>query len=231
VAWDGDEVVGQVLSVIQNGRAEVFEVSVRPAWRRRGLAHRLLSRALQALRERGIDVIRLHTVAEFRTRARELYGSLGFRVLKEFPRYPKPFALDNGEKWRKLKSPVHGGPVLFQRSEGIAMAHVPDATRPDPGALCLFLPGSFRLAYGGRTVHFPMRNAESLLTFLALRLEAHSRTRLAALCWGDVGDEQACLSLRVALSTLRKDRVRLLPEFRPESEGGSTSGSGDANSA
>ena len=92
VAWDGDQVAGQVLSVVENGRAAVFEVSVRPAWRRRGLARGLLSRALHTLRERGTDVIRLHTVAEFRTRARDLYGSLGFRVLKEFPRYRKSFS-------------------------------------------------------------------------------------------------------------------------------------------
>lgn len=90
VAWDGDQVVGQVLSVIENGRAEVFEVSVRPAWRQRGLARALLSRALRSLRERGVDIIRLHTVAEFRTRASELYGSVGFRILKEFRRYRKP---------------------------------------------------------------------------------------------------------------------------------------------
>ncbi len=91
VAWDGNLVAGQVLSVIEHGKAEVFEVSVRPAWRRRGLARALLSRALQTLRERGMDVIRLRTVAEFRTRARDLYSSVGFRVLKEFPRYRKPF--------------------------------------------------------------------------------------------------------------------------------------------
>jgi ribosomal protein S18 acetylase RimI-like enzyme len=62
---------------------------VRPAWRRRGLARALLSRALLALRERGIDVIRLRTVSEFRTRASDLYRSTGFHVLKEFPRYRK----------------------------------------------------------------------------------------------------------------------------------------------
>jgi len=33
--------------------------------------------------------VRLHTVAEFPTRARDLYASLGFRVLKESPRYRK----------------------------------------------------------------------------------------------------------------------------------------------
>jgi mycothiol synthase len=92
VAWEGDQVVGQVLSVVENGRAEVFEVSVRPAWRRRGLARALLSRALRRLRGRGIDEIRIGTVSEFRTRARDLYHSVGFRVVKEFPRYRKPMA-------------------------------------------------------------------------------------------------------------------------------------------
>jgi len=91
VAWDGDEVVGQVLAVIQRGRGEVFEVSVRPTWRRRGLARALLSDALCGLRDRGVDVIRLHTRADFPTRARDLYESLGFRVLKEFPRYRKRY--------------------------------------------------------------------------------------------------------------------------------------------
>ena len=91
VAWDGDEIAGQVLSVVENGRAEVFEVSVRPAWRRRGLGRALISRAVGSLRARGTDVIRLHTNADFRTRAKDMYHSVGFRVLKEFPRYRKPF--------------------------------------------------------------------------------------------------------------------------------------------
>jgi ribosomal protein S18 acetylase RimI-like enzyme len=89
VAWAGEEVVGQVLSIIERGRAEVFEVSVLPAWRRRGVARALLTRGLLALRQRGVEAIRLHTVAEFKTRARDLYQSLGFGVLKEFPRYRK----------------------------------------------------------------------------------------------------------------------------------------------
>ncbi len=92
VAWDGDEVAGQVLSLVEGGRAEVFEVSVRPAWRRRGLARALLLRALCTLRTRGVETIRLRTVAEFRTRAKDLYRSAGFHVVKEFPRYRKPLA-------------------------------------------------------------------------------------------------------------------------------------------
>lgn len=93
VAWDGHQIAGQVLSVIENGRAEVFEVSVRPAWRRRGLGRALVSHTVHSLRACGMDVIRLHTNANFRTRARDLYHSVGFRVLKEFPRYRKSLNL------------------------------------------------------------------------------------------------------------------------------------------
>jgi tRNA(Arg) A34 adenosine deaminase TadA len=67
----------------------MYDISVRPAWRRKGLARALLTRALWNLRQRGEQVIRLNTVAEFRTRAQDLYRSVGFRLLKEFPRYRK----------------------------------------------------------------------------------------------------------------------------------------------
>lgn len=96
VAWVGDQVVGQVLSVIERGRAEVFEVSVRPAWRRRGLGRALLGHGLQAIHERGITEARLHTRDDFRTRAIDLYLEVGFRIVKEFPRYRKP--LDEGPR-------------------------------------------------------------------------------------------------------------------------------------
>ncbi|MBP9502368.1 MAG: GNAT family N-acetyltransferase [Candidatus Promineofilum sp.] len=89
VAWAGDEVVGQVIPKIERGRAEIYEVSVRPGWRRGGVARALLSAALLGLGAREVEVVRLHTNAEFRTRAVDLYESLGFRVLKEFPRYRK----------------------------------------------------------------------------------------------------------------------------------------------
>lgn len=91
IAWDGDLIAGQVIPILKGEVADISELSVRPAWRRRGLARALLIRALHLLRERGAQVIRLGTVAEFRTRARDLYTGVGFRVLKEFPRYRKPF--------------------------------------------------------------------------------------------------------------------------------------------
>lgn len=90
VAWDGDQVAGQVLSRLRKVGAEVFEVSVRPAYRRKGLARALLLQALETLRLRGIEDIRLHTVAEFRTRACDLYTSVGFRTIRLNPRYRKP---------------------------------------------------------------------------------------------------------------------------------------------
>ncbi len=89
VAWDGDEPAGQVIPLIERGRAEIYEVSVRPAHRRRGLARALLARQLDELRARGVAVVRLHTMAEFPTQAVRLYESLGFHTLKEFPRYRK----------------------------------------------------------------------------------------------------------------------------------------------
>ena len=90
VAWDGEEVAGQVLCKIERGRGEVYEVSVRPQWRRRGLARGLLAYGLRALQEKGISIVRLHTVSEFPTQAKNLYGSVGFGVRKAFPRYRKP---------------------------------------------------------------------------------------------------------------------------------------------
>jgi mycothiol synthase len=89
IAWAGEQIVGEVLPLIEGGRALMVEISVRPAWRRQGLARALLTRALWDLRARGVDVVRLNTVAEFRTRARDLYYSAGFRLQKEFPRYRK----------------------------------------------------------------------------------------------------------------------------------------------
>jgi ribosomal protein S18 acetylase RimI-like enzyme len=90
VAWAGDEVAGQVIPLIERGRAEIYEVSVRPAYRRRGLARALLARQLDVLRARGVAIVRLHTMAEFPTRAVDLYRDLGFETVKVFPRYRKP---------------------------------------------------------------------------------------------------------------------------------------------
>ena len=77
----------------------------------------------------------------------------------------------------------------------------------------LFLLGSFRLESitagapsqeKAESVSLPTRRIESLLAYLALHPESHSREKLAALVWGDSTDEQARNSLRNALSVIRK---------------------------
>jgi non-specific serine/threonine protein kinase len=53
-------------------------------------------------------------------------------------------------------------------------------------------------------IHLPTRKSESLLAYLVLNPEFHSREKLAAEFWGDSGDRQARDSLRNALAVLRK---------------------------
>jgi len=88
VAWNGERIAGQVLCAITGRRAEIVEVGVSDAWRRRGVASALLTHALQVLQTRGVGTVRLHTLNE-NTSAQALYTRLGFRLLKEFPRYRK----------------------------------------------------------------------------------------------------------------------------------------------
>jgi ribosomal protein S18 acetylase RimI-like enzyme len=92
VAWDAatGRIAGQVQAVLLKGRGEVAEVSVGAPYRRRGLGRALLSRALVSLHAQGVTTARIHTLAENPHRSRHLYESVGFRVLKRFPRYRKP---------------------------------------------------------------------------------------------------------------------------------------------
>lgn len=68
----------------------------------------------------------------------------------------------------------------------------------------LTLFGRFQLEQAGGVVALPTRKTEALLAYLALHPGFHSREKLAALFWGDVGDAQARASLRAALPALRK---------------------------
>ena len=90
VAWDHEQPVGVVLCRLANGCGIIDEVSVDPAYRRRGLAQALLVHALTDLQRRGIRRIRLHTDAANPTGARSLYEKLGFSTIKTYERYRKP---------------------------------------------------------------------------------------------------------------------------------------------
>lgn len=68
----------------------------------------------------------------------------------------------------------------------------------------MFLLGSWRLENGSGAIHLSTRKIKSLLAYLILHPEEHTREKLAALLWGDSSDTQARGSLRTALKTLRK---------------------------
>jgi predicted ATPase/DNA-binding SARP family transcriptional activator len=103
------------------------------------------------------------------------------------------------------------------------MPHALHAAPVSP--LRLSLLGSFRLerATDG-LIRLPTRKIESLLAFLVLHPEPHSREKLAALLWGEVSDGQARGSLRKALTLVRaalgndiiladRQGVQLNPDF------------------
>ena len=69
----------------------------------------------------------------------------------------------------------------------------------------LYLLGSFRIERDSHPIHLPRRKVESLLAYLVLYPQVHSREKLAALFWGDFSDAQARKSLRTALPILRKE--------------------------
>jgi ribosomal protein S18 acetylase RimI-like enzyme len=89
-ASGGRSVVAAVLPDVRKGIAWITEVATVPEWRRKGIARALLIDAIEGLLARGVPDIRLCTMEQFKTRAIDLYESVGFARYKEFPRYRKP---------------------------------------------------------------------------------------------------------------------------------------------
>ncbi len=98
VAWDGDEVVGSVMNAIFHEENEKIgvklgwleHVSVRKAWRGRGIAKALIVSSLEALRGRGMEFGALGVDAENPTGALVLYEGLGFRPHETWINHRKP---------------------------------------------------------------------------------------------------------------------------------------------
>jgi ribosomal protein S18 acetylase RimI-like enzyme len=88
IAWDGEEVAGQVRAYIdpesnaRTGRLTGWTeyISVRRPWRRRGLARALLADSLRAVRDAGMTEAALSVDAGNENGALALYESLGFAV-------------------------------------------------------------------------------------------------------------------------------------------------------
>ena len=99
VGWDGDRVAGLVLSTIYARENELSgeevgwldSVATRRPWRGRGLAAALIARSLAILRDRGMETAGLGVDSENPTGALRLYERLGFRSMRRWSFYRKPF--------------------------------------------------------------------------------------------------------------------------------------------
>jgi mycothiol synthase len=98
VAWDGDEVAGQVRSFINEDENQRFGrlvghtefISVRRPWRRRGLARALIAASFPLLRARGMTEAALGVDAENPSGALRVYEACGFRAVSRQTTYRRP---------------------------------------------------------------------------------------------------------------------------------------------
>ena len=98
IAWDGDEVAGQVRSYInpveneRYGRLRGYteSISVRRPWRRRGLARALIGASFPLLRARGMTEAALSVDTENVSGALRVYEGCGFRPVSRTATYRKP---------------------------------------------------------------------------------------------------------------------------------------------
>jgi ribosomal protein S18 acetylase RimI-like enzyme len=98
VAWDGDQVVGQVRAYINEpeneelGRKRGYteSISVRRPWRRQGVARALIGASIRALRERGMTETALGVDTENVTGALTLYEACGYVPEARTTWYEKP---------------------------------------------------------------------------------------------------------------------------------------------
>jgi ribosomal protein S18 acetylase RimI-like enzyme len=101
VAWDGDQVVGSVLSFVDESenakynyrRGYTENISVRKPWRGRGVAKALLVRAMRMFRDLGFDHTALGVDSENETGAHHLYKNVGYRVVRTETIYRKAMRL------------------------------------------------------------------------------------------------------------------------------------------
>ena len=90
VAWEGDEIVGQVLNRIDKEanaelgvkRGWVNSVGVRAPWRRKGIARALVAESLRVLRDAGMTTAGLGVDAENANGALGVYEATGFHVVR-----------------------------------------------------------------------------------------------------------------------------------------------------
>ncbi|QBD76092.1 GNAT family N-acetyltransferase [Ktedonosporobacter rubrisoli] len=89
VAWAGDQIAGLVINEIDECGGHTPWVAVQQPWRRRGLARTLMTHTLRGFQERGVRQAELSTIAENPSRSVHLYESVGYTIVKRWPRYRK----------------------------------------------------------------------------------------------------------------------------------------------
>jgi len=97
LAWDGDEVAGQVWAVARDegGSVEVGlveDLSVRMPWRGRGLAAALLAEIFRLLGERGCRITRLFVDVQNTTGALGVYERAGMRMERRIEAFARSLA-------------------------------------------------------------------------------------------------------------------------------------------
>jgi ribosomal-protein-alanine N-acetyltransferase len=101
VALDDDRVIGYVGSQSVLDGADMMNIAIDPAYRRRGVAQELVERLEMALKEKGVICLALEVRAS-NVAAIALYEKLGFSVIGKRPNYyrhPKEDALIMRKEW------------------------------------------------------------------------------------------------------------------------------------
>jgi ribosomal protein S18 acetylase RimI-like enzyme len=99
IAWDGEEMVGNVLNYIFHAENEKYNrkrgytegISVRRPWRRQGVARSLLTQSIKMFQEMGMDETCLGVDTENPRGALRLYQNVGYKEIKRYVTYRKQF--------------------------------------------------------------------------------------------------------------------------------------------
>lgn len=98
VAWEGDQIVGQVLNIINKKENEEYNrkrgytevISTRRPWRKRGIARALLTQSIKMFQDMGMEETSLGVDTQNPNGALKLYESVGYKEAERFITYQKP---------------------------------------------------------------------------------------------------------------------------------------------
>ena len=91
LAWDGNEPAGVALNVYdeESNVGWVDHLSVRRAWRRRGIGRALLMHSFGEFYQRGVEKVKLNVDSKSLTNAPRLYEQVGMKKIQQYHIYTK----------------------------------------------------------------------------------------------------------------------------------------------